>query len=151
MAINKRKKNTRQRAGTTHGWGSMKKHRGAGHRGGRGRAGTGKRGDAKKPSFWKNKKYFGVNGFHSISTKVSAINLKQVDDNADAWAKKGIIKADSGVYTIDLKSLGYGKLLGTGRVMKKLNIKVDAASQKAQDKVGRAGGKLTLAVPSKEE
>ena len=59
MVAKKRKKNTRQRAGTTHGWGSMKKHRGKGNKGGAGMAGTGKRGDAKKPAIWKNKKYFG--------------------------------------------------------------------------------------------
>ena len=75
MVVNKQKKNKRQRAGTTHGWGSMKKHRGAGHRGGRGKAGSGKRGDAKKPSSWKNKKYFGVNGFNSKSSKIKSINL----------------------------------------------------------------------------
>ena len=48
MVTNKRSKDTRQRGSNTHGWGAMKKHRGAGHRGGRGNAGTGKRGDAKK-------------------------------------------------------------------------------------------------------
>ena len=50
---NKRSKNSRQRGSKTHGWGAMKKHRGAGHRGGRGAAGSGKRGDAKKPSIWR--------------------------------------------------------------------------------------------------
>ena len=53
MTINKRKKNTRQSAGTTHGCGSMKKRRGAGNRGGRGNAGSGKRGDAKKQRYQK--------------------------------------------------------------------------------------------------
>ena len=62
MTINKRKKNSRQRGSWTHGWGSKKKHRGAGHRGGKGNAGTGKKGDAKKPKIWKNKKYFGKYG-----------------------------------------------------------------------------------------
>ena len=42
MVVNKRKKNLRQRAGTTHGYGSMKKNRGAGNREGRGNAGAGK-------------------------------------------------------------------------------------------------------------
>ena len=63
MVVNKRKKSTRQRAGTTHGYGSMKKHRGAGHRGGRGASGTGKRADSKKPSIWKQTDYFGKHGF----------------------------------------------------------------------------------------
>ena len=52
MTVNKRKKNSRQRGSHTHGWGAMKKHRGAGNRGGRGAAGSGKRADSKKPSIW---------------------------------------------------------------------------------------------------
>ena len=53
MTYNKRKKNTRMRGGTTHGYGSMKKNRGAGNRGGRGNAGSGKRADSKKPKIYK--------------------------------------------------------------------------------------------------
>ena len=144
MAINKRKKNSRQRAGTTHGWGSMKKHRGAGHRGGRGNAGSGKRGDAKKPSFWKNKKYFGTNGFFSRFKKLKAINLNQLDDNAESWAKKGLIVQSAGLFKIDLTEIGYDKLLGTGQVTKKLEINVAVASPRAIEKVGAAGGKVHL-------
>ena len=54
MSVNKRKKNTRMRAKTTHGYGSMKKNRGAGNRGGRGMAGSGKRADQIKPTILKN-------------------------------------------------------------------------------------------------
>ena len=53
MTATKRKKNTRMRAHTTHGWGSMKKRRGAGNRGGRGMAGTGKRAAQKKQTILK--------------------------------------------------------------------------------------------------
>ena len=63
MVVNKRKKNSRQRGSTTHGFGSKKKHRGHGSRGGSGLAGTGKRADAKKPSFWHDTEYFGGHGF----------------------------------------------------------------------------------------
>ncbi len=61
------------RAKTTHGYGSMKKNRGAGNRGGRGLAGTGKRGDANKQTYQANKKYFGKHGFTS---KVFNLRLK---------------------------------------------------------------------------
>ena len=150
MTNHKRKKNSRQRAGTTHGWGSMKKHRGAGHRGGRGRAGTGKRGDAKKPSIWKNRKYFGKLGFTSLSKKQVTINLKQIDDNAVNWAKRGLISSASDVYEVNLSKLGYDKLLGTGKVTKKLNIMVDSASPRAIDKVGQAGGNVATAQKTPE-
>ena len=61
MPVNKRKKATRFRAKTTHGYGSMKKNRGAGNRGGRGMAGSGKRADQKKPTILKlyGNEYFG--------------------------------------------------------------------------------------------
>ena len=66
MPVHKRKKVTKQRGSKTHGWGSMKKHRGAGNRGGRGKAGTGKRADTKKPTIinlFGAKGYFGKKGF----------------------------------------------------------------------------------------
>jgi len=144
MVIHKRKKNIRQRAGTTHGFGSMKKNRGAGHRGGRGNAGTGKRGDAKKPSIWKNDKYFGKNGFHSLRTPLKAISVRMIDDNADSWVKKGLITEKGGIYTIDLKKLGYDKLLGTGQVTKKLNITLSSITSKAEEKVTALGGSITV-------
>ena len=40
MARKEKRKSNKMRARTTHGWGSMKKHRGAGNRGGRGNAGS---------------------------------------------------------------------------------------------------------------
>ena len=76
MTINKRKKNTRQRGHSTHGWGSKKKHRGKGHQGGAGMAGSGKRADSKKPSIWKDKHYFGKHGFISKSTSVKIKSIK---------------------------------------------------------------------------
>ena len=79
MTLNKRKKATRQRGSKTHGWGSMKKHRGAGNRGGRGRAGSGKRGDAKKPSYQK-KAYLGGHGFKSKRDRKSTrLNSSHTD------------------------------------------------------------------------
>ncbi|MFC1752669.1 uL15m family ribosomal protein [Thermoproteota archaeon] len=146
MVVHKSKKNVRQRAGTTHGWGSMKKHRGAGHRGGRGKAGTGKRGDAMKPSYWKKKKYFGINGFASRYAKINAINLKQLDDNAESWVRRGLIEQNAGVFKIDLNKIGCDKLLGTGKITKKFEIAVKYASPKAVDKVSGAGGKVILPV-----
>ena len=80
MVVNKRKKNTRMRGNTTHGWGSMKKRRGAGNRGGRGNAGTGKRADQKKPTILKlyGNSYFGKHGFKNqrrVGKKVKTLNF----------------------------------------------------------------------------
>ena len=65
MTVNKRKKFSRYRASMTHGKGSKKKRRGSGNTGGVGKAGSGKRSDNKKPSHWKEKRYFGKYGFIS--------------------------------------------------------------------------------------
>jgi len=44
--------------------------------------------------------------------------------------------------TIDLTSLGYVKLLGTGKVTKPMVVKVQSASKSATEKITGAGGKI---------
>jgi len=130
--MNKRKKNSRQRGGTTHGWGSMKKHRGKGNKGGSGMAGTGKRGDAKKPSIW-GEKYFGKYGFKSDKKK-NSINLLEV--------AKLDMKKEGESYFINLHVLGYQKLLGKGNINKPVKIIVNQASRIAMKKVQDNGGEV---------
>ena len=97
MTVNKRKKASRHRASHTHGWGSMKKHRGSGHKGGVGNAGSGKRSDAKKPSNWKEH-YFGKKGFFSKFGKTTAINVSYLDENLQTLTKEGVAVEQSGKY-----------------------------------------------------
>jgi large subunit ribosomal protein L15 len=151
MAVSKRKRSTRRRGTTTHGWGSMKKRRGAGNRGGRGRAGSGKRGDQKKPSLWKNRKYFGKYGFKSKSRapKIKPINIKTIDDKTESLVKKGLIKFENGSYVINLSDLGYNKLLSTGKVTKKFTITTDYATEKAVEKIKKAGGDVNVLATKK--
>ncbi len=146
MAVYKRKKNTRHAAKTTHGYGSMKKNRGAGHRGGRGLAGSGKRGDQKKTALWKNKKYFGKYGFKSKTRIAEAvtINIKTLEDRTEALVSKGFIKSENGTYAVNLADLGYNKLLSTGKVTKKFKITVERATEKAVEKIKSAGGEVTV-------
>lgn len=141
MAARKRKKNTRQRGSCTHGWGSMKKHRGKGNKGGAGMAGTGKKGDAKNPSVWKEK-YFGKYGFKKkgLKKKINAINIDELDKLAD--------KKEGDVYILDLKSVGYNKLLGRGILKNKFKVTVDSASEKAVQKIKDKGGEV---ITKKEE
>ena len=149
MTHNKRKKNSRQRGEWTHGWGAKKKHRGAGHRGGRGNAGSGKRGDAKKPSYWTDKKYFGKDGFISINKKaINTVGISHLDSMIDSLISKGKASVKEGVISINLKDVGVHKLLGNGFTNRKLEIVVDMASEKAVEKIQKAGGKVIL--PSKE-
>ena len=138
MTYNKRKKNSRQRGSWTHGWGAKKKHRGAGHRGGRGKAGTGKKGDAKKTMYW-HEVYFGKKGFVSITRKkVNAINLSQLE----------LLGKES---KINLQEKGYNKLLGAGKITKKLEVTVLNASEKAIKKIEAAGGKVHILKKEKQK
>jgi len=141
MTFNKSKKCRKYRGSKTHGGGSMKKRRGAGHRGGRGNAGTGKRGDVKKPSIWKLK-YFGKHGFTSQKKSYKSINFKEIEIKIPQWLKQGQIKENKGIFHIDLNKLGYKKLLSTGKITKKLHIKVNLFSKKSKEKIEKAGGEL---------
>ena len=43
---------------------------------------------------------------------------------------------------IDLKQLGYGKLLARGKVKHKLTVRVEKFSASAKEKIEKAGGKV---------
>jgi large subunit ribosomal protein L15 len=142
MTINKRKKNSRQRASWTHGWGEKKKHRGGGNRGGRGMAGTGKRADSKKPSIWKER-YFGKLGFvNHRKEKITAQNVDYIERNLERLVAKKLVSKEGDYYIVDSKKLGFNKLLGKGKITKKFKIDVRYASKKAIAAVEKAGGKV---------
>ncbi len=129
MTINKRKKVVKYRGTTYHGAGHRKKRRGAGSRGGRGRAGSGKRGKAKKQS-WEP---LGKKGFSGRNSKLKTINVSALSNLA------------AGKEEIDLTALKYDKLLGTGNIKTKLNVKVNKFSKKAEEKIKAAGGSIVSA------
>ena len=145
MSINKRKKNSRQRGSTTHGWGSMKKHRGAGNRGGRGMAGSGKRGDTIKPSIW-GKKYFGKSGFKkkNIKEKVNSISIGYLEEKLNSFLDKKLISKEGDSYLVDMGKIGFNKLLSQGKLLNKFKIKVKYASKKVVEKIKSGGGEIDL-------
>ncbi|MBI3036250.1 50S ribosomal protein L15 [Candidatus Woesearchaeota archaeon] len=144
MTVNRRKKDVKQRGSHTHGWGSKKKHRGSGNRGGKGMAGTGKRGDAKKPSIWQEE-YFGKHGFvHKNATQVEAVNVEFIDQNIEKLVKLNAAKQQDGVFVVNIADLGFDKLLGKGKVTKKLRVTADYASAGAVEAVKSAGGEVVL-------
>ncbi|MBN2881682.1 uL15 family ribosomal protein [Candidatus Woesearchaeota archaeon] len=154
MAKFKDKKAKKQRGSKTHGWGSMKKHRGAGHRGGRGNAGSGKRGDAKKPTYQQKfkGKYFGRIGFTSVhASKDLSVNLTYVNCSIEKWVESKKAEKKGDTYVIDLARLGYAKLLGTGSISVKIEVTVPEASAKAIEKVESAGGKVIFPESSASE
>lgn len=143
MVVFRKKKSVKFRGHKTHGWGSKKKHRGAGNRGGRGNAGTGKRADQNKPTIWKEK-YFGKSGFkkHGQKEEIMPINISYFDENFDKLVAKGLLVKEKEGHAIDTAKIGYNKVLGTGNIGKKLIITSKYFSESAVKKIEAAGGKV---------
>jgi len=122
----------------THGRGK-KAGRGAGLRGGRGNAGLLKH---RYMHMVKNMPdHFGKHGFKrhpSLTKRNKTINVGQIED------------LFPGKNDIDLTKEGFDKLLGSGKLNKKLKIKVNYASEKAIEKIKDKGGELILPETSKE-
>ncbi len=146
----------KQRALTTHGWGAMKKHRGSGNRGGVGMAGSGKRGDQKKPGILKEfgNEYFGKHGFVRPNSKSKeGINLGDIQEKLNYFLNKGLIQQEKDTYIIKTKDIGYSKVLSQGNLKTKLKVYADSFSQKAIEKIEKAGGEaiVTLKKTKKPE
>ena len=119
-----------------------KKGRGAGLRGGRGNAGCHK---TKRIMYERVGRVWGAHGFkrpQSVVMANSAINLKVLEENASEWVDQGSATKKGKTISIDLKKMGYDKLLGTGVPSQAYNITISAASAKAVEKVEAAGGEI---------
>lgn len=137
----KLRKIRKQRGSRTHGWGRVGQHRAGGSRGGHGKAG-----------FHKHKwtyviryepDYFGKKGFispKSVRQKVNVINVGVLNE----MAEKLSTRKEKDKFFIDLESLGYTKLLGTGNVTKPLIVKVPSCSSSATEKIKKAGGQILI-------
>ena len=119
-----------------------KKGRGAGLRGGRGNAGCHK---TKRIMYERVGRVWGAHGFKRPQTVVmanNAINLKVIEESAAGWVDQGNASKKGKVVSIDLKKMGYDKLLGTGVPSQAYKITISAASAKAVEKVEAAGGEV---------
>ncbi len=143
MKTHKRKKVSRYRGKNqgNYGHGARKKAKKSGHKGGIGMSGSGKRADHKKTLITKlyGNNYFGKQGITSRKTKKDKrkrINLKQLEENIETYAKK----TPKG-FKIELKDY---KILGKGEVKNKLIITAFDASKSAIEKIKKAGGEIIL-------
>ena len=128
----KLRKHRKMRGSRTQGYGRVGQHRDSGSKGYR-KVGRHKH-------LWSqvcNEKtpYFGKHGFHSpqaIHHKENVINLAKLEELTRAQSEE----------TINLTSLGYTKLLGTGKITKPITVTVTSASKSATQKITEAGGKI---------
>ncbi len=133
---------TRKNRGTrTQGYGRIGQHRKTGSKGYR-KAGRHKHLWSYVTTY--EPEYFGKHGFtspKSLKNKENTINIKKLDEiSAKSSTKK------EGKLHVDLTSLGYTKLLGTGKTSKALIVNVASCSKSADEKIKSAGGQVITAV-----
>jgi large subunit ribosomal protein L15 len=141
MPTNKRSK---YRGSRTCGGGTHKNRRGAGNRGGRGRAGI----NAHHFVKWYKEMggpVFGKNGFsNSSQTTVTVIDVGIIDQIVPSLLAQGIAKNEGDVIVINTADMGIDKVLGSGKVTKKMNISAQAFSESAKVKIEKMGGKTQI-------
>jgi large subunit ribosomal protein L15 len=136
----KLRKIRKQRGSRTHGYGRVGQHRCKGSKGYR-KAGRHKAGWSYVLRYEPD--YFGKKGFtspKSLKQKENIINVKKLEEIAEQFSTEK--KEDKIV--INLESLGYTKLLGTGKVTKPLVVKVASCSKSAAEKIKEAGGQILI-------
>ncbi len=136
----KLRKIRKTRGSRTQGYGRIGQHRKTGSRPYR-KAGRHKQGWSWVTTYEPD--YFGKHGFTSRQSKTRNTNVLNVAE-LEAIANQLPVQNEQ-QQIIDLTSLGYAKLLGTGKITKSLTIKVEAASKTAMEKVTQAGGKILTA------
>lgn len=129
------------------GYGNTQKHRGAGSRGGRGMAGSNKQKWSYVSKYMPD--HFGRNGFKRPAKMIREERTINVGD-ISRMVLDGAIQPTDKKYVVDLSSMGYDKLLGSGKVAHALEIKVAKSSKSAIEKIQGAGGKVELLEDSAE-
>jgi large subunit ribosomal protein L15 len=132
----KERKTRKMRGSRTHGYGRIGQHRDAGSKG--------QRKVGRHKHLWSyvathEPDYFGKHGFtspQSLKRNEKVINVAKLDEISQEPAN------EKGTVHVNLTSLGYTKLLGTGKITKPLTVTVAACSKSAEEKIKKAGGQV---------
>ena len=87
---------------------------------------------------------FGKTGFtspQSLRRNINVINIARLNTIVAELPAT----SEQGSPVVDLTSLGYAKLLGTGKIAKAITVKVSSCSKSAAEKITQAGGKVLSA------
>lgn len=148
MVVRKKRKSRKLRGRTrTMGWGRIGQHRKSGGRGGRGAVGF-----HKHKWIWVVKYYpdwYGKRGFTprnpSYEEEVREISLRDLSDLVERLRLENKITYTSeGRIRIDLRELGFNKLLGGGKIEYALEVITPSASKKAVEAIQKAGGVVRI-------
>ncbi|MBY9008014.1 MAG: uL15 family ribosomal protein [Candidatus Lokiarchaeota archaeon] len=157
----KYKKKIRDKRGTrTIGYGNVGQHRKSGQRVGKGKTTQWKK--AMKSYYLKQKELgfpdpdweMGKTGFKRPQdiiriSKVNSINIKDLDLKLDEYVTQEKATKSGNAYVINLADLNIQKILGRGEINKKVNVTVKKASKNAEEKIKKAGGKVTYLLSKK--
>ena len=146
MHKRKSKKINKLRGRRAAGYGFSAGHRASGQRGGKGMAGS------KKHHYIKimqeNPRYFGKWGFkrpQKVIAHPTAVNVGDIDEAADRLVARELATLTGKRYNIDVSKLGIDRILGSGKVTRKLNLTgVKAITPRAREKVTGIGGTIDL-------
>jgi large subunit ribosomal protein L15 len=134
----KQRKTRKMRGSRTHGYGRVGQHRDAGSKG--------QRKVGRHKHLWSyvtahEPDYFGKHGFtspQSLKRKEKVINVAKLDEISQKLSNE----KEKGQTHVNLTSLGYTKLLGTGKITKPLIVNVPSCSKSAAEKIKKAGGQV---------
>lgn len=133
MVIRKRRKKNKLRGNRTHGKGDTKRGRGGGSRGGRGKAGSKRH----KKILFQNQP---VKKKLKAKEKPKTISIGKLNKKIKKMEKEEKISKENP--TIDLKKLGFEKILSNGDIEYKVKIINAQATEKAKEKIEKAGGSI---------
>ena len=140
MPVNKRSK---YRGSRTCGGGTHKNRRNGGSRGGRGFAGGCKHHFVR---YYLQGRTFGKDGFsHDQREDPATIDVGALEVMADVLLARGLAKLEGEVLSIDAAAIGVGKVLGSGRVTRRMKVSAAAFSEAAKKKLEASGGQAIVA------
>lgn len=99
--------------------------------------------------------YVGKKGFTSVNEKrhvgsaLKTLNLLQLSDMVDTLVETKKAQMENQKVVVDLRQMGYKKLLGLGSISRAVQVKVDHCSESAVKKLKEAGGDAVLSKPAK--
>ncbi|MDH5732838.1 MAG: 50S ribosomal protein L15 [Candidatus Bathyarchaeota archaeon] len=137
----KLRKVRKMRGSRTHGYGVIGQHRGIGAKGHR-TVGRHKGGWTYTVKYEPD--YFGKKGFtpRGGQQKRRAINVDELATLITELSKEQKVEKKSGKVILDLKALGYDKLLGRGKITQPLVVKGVSCSETAVKKIEAVGGQV---------
>jgi large subunit ribosomal protein L15 len=135
-------KRSKYRGSRTCGGGTHKNRRNGGSRGGRGFAGGCKHHFVR---YYLEGRTFGKDGFsHDQRYDPATIDVGVLEIMAESLLARGLAKLEGDTLTLDTAALGVGKVLGSGRVTRKMAVSAEAFSEAARKKLEAAGGQALV-------